>query len=95
MTQVGFEPTIPVFKRAKTVHSLDREATMNGEVCKYCIQVQNKHKILKFLKSNHCIEYVNETWFLALSEEHILKVTENTILRACKGGCNRRMVKIT
>jgi hypothetical protein len=27
MPQVGFEPTIPVFERAKTVHALDRAAT--------------------------------------------------------------------
>jgi hypothetical protein len=27
MTRVGFEPTIPVFQRAKTVHALDRAAT--------------------------------------------------------------------
>jgi hypothetical protein len=27
---VGFEPTIPAFERAKTVHVLDREATMIG-----------------------------------------------------------------
>jgi hypothetical protein len=25
---VGFEPTIPVFERAKTVHALDRAATV-------------------------------------------------------------------
>jgi hypothetical protein len=25
--QVGFEPTIPVFERAKTVHAVDRSAT--------------------------------------------------------------------
>jgi hypothetical protein len=24
MPQVGFEPTIPVFERAKTIHALDR-----------------------------------------------------------------------
>jgi hypothetical protein len=28
MPQVGFEPTIPVFKRAKIVHALDRTATL-------------------------------------------------------------------
>jgi hypothetical protein len=28
MPRVGFEPTIPVFERAKTVHSLDRAATV-------------------------------------------------------------------
>jgi hypothetical protein len=27
---VGFEPTIPVFERAKTVHALDCAATVNG-----------------------------------------------------------------
>jgi hypothetical protein len=30
MPQVGFAPTIPVFERAKTVHALDREATVIG-----------------------------------------------------------------
>jgi hypothetical protein len=28
MPRVGFEPTIPVFERAKTVHALDRAVTM-------------------------------------------------------------------
>jgi hypothetical protein len=33
MTRVGFEPTITVFERAKTVHTLDRAATVNyGEL---------------------------------------------------------------
>jgi hypothetical protein len=30
MPQVGFEPTIPVFERAKTVHALERAATVIG-----------------------------------------------------------------
>jgi hypothetical protein len=30
MPQVGFEPTIPAFERAKTIHSLDRAATVTG-----------------------------------------------------------------
>jgi hypothetical protein len=30
MSQMGFEPTIPVFERAKTVHDLDRTATVIG-----------------------------------------------------------------
>jgi hypothetical protein len=35
MRQLGFEPTIPVFGRAKTVHALDRAATVNeiNEIC--------------------------------------------------------------
>jgi hypothetical protein len=30
MPQVGFEPTNPVFERAKTVHASDRAATLIG-----------------------------------------------------------------
>jgi hypothetical protein len=30
MFEVGFEPTIPVFERAKTVHALDRGAIVFG-----------------------------------------------------------------
>jgi hypothetical protein len=30
MPGVGFEPTIPAFERAKTVHDLDRAATVIG-----------------------------------------------------------------
>jgi hypothetical protein len=30
MRRVGFEPTTPVFERAKTVHVLDRAATVSG-----------------------------------------------------------------
>jgi hypothetical protein len=32
MPQVGSEPTIPVFERAKTVHALDRVATVIGSL---------------------------------------------------------------
>jgi hypothetical protein len=32
MPQVAFDPTIPVFERAKTVHALDRAATVIGSV---------------------------------------------------------------
>jgi hypothetical protein len=30
MPRAGFEPTIPAFERAKTVHALDRAATVIG-----------------------------------------------------------------
>jgi hypothetical protein len=30
MPQVGFEPTIPVLRRAKTIHALDGAATVMG-----------------------------------------------------------------
>jgi hypothetical protein len=32
MHHVGFEPTIPVFERAKMVHALDRAVTVIGQV---------------------------------------------------------------
>jgi hypothetical protein len=39
MPQVGFETTIPIFERAKTVHALDRAANLIGE---YITLVHNK-----------------------------------------------------
>jgi hypothetical protein len=35
MPRVGFEPMIPVFERAKTVHALDRAATVIGNQVTY------------------------------------------------------------
>jgi hypothetical protein len=35
MSRVGFEPTIPVFERAKTVHASDRAVTVIGCVVIY------------------------------------------------------------
>jgi hypothetical protein len=35
---MGFEPTIPVLERAKTVHALDREATVIG-LCDLHIEI--------------------------------------------------------
>jgi hypothetical protein len=32
MTRVGFEPTIPVLEREKTVHALDRAVTVIGSL---------------------------------------------------------------
>jgi hypothetical protein len=35
MTRVAFELTIPVFQRAKTVHALDRAASVIGSINQY------------------------------------------------------------
>jgi hypothetical protein len=35
MPRDGFEPTIPAFERAKTVHALDRAAIVTGKVHAY------------------------------------------------------------
>jgi hypothetical protein len=38
MLRLGFEPTIPVFERAKTVHALDRAATVIGLLMTCCVE---------------------------------------------------------
>jgi hypothetical protein len=45
MPQVRFEPTIPVFQPAKTVHALDRAATVTG----HCVSTGNGGIALPFL----------------------------------------------
>jgi hypothetical protein len=37
MPLAGFEPTFPAFERAKTVHDLDRAATVIGGRCNYVL----------------------------------------------------------
>jgi hypothetical protein len=48
MSWVGFEPTIPVFQRAKTVHALDRAVTVIGYQKpfspNYCLRHYLNHK---------------------------------------------------
>jgi hypothetical protein len=39
MPWVEFEPTIPAFERAKTVHALDRAATVIGQVIYYIYKI--------------------------------------------------------
>jgi hypothetical protein len=43
MPQVGFEPTIPVFERAQTVHTLDRAATLIGQSLVYAHYFRRLH----------------------------------------------------
>jgi hypothetical protein len=38
MPQVGFEPTIPVFEQAKAVHTVDRAATVIGNLSN-CVSI--------------------------------------------------------
>jgi hypothetical protein len=41
MPRVGFEPTILVFKQAKTIHALDRAVTVIGTVIHHPNKIQN------------------------------------------------------
>jgi hypothetical protein len=57
MPLAGFEPTIPVFKRAKTFHALDRAATVTGDVilmyCRFYKKwVRNRIKWLAQISNN-------------------------------------------
>jgi hypothetical protein len=59
MSQVGFETTIPVFERAKTIRALDREAT------EYKMA---PHK--NILVINHCL--VSSSYKLFVSPLHFI-----------------------
>jgi hypothetical protein len=55
MPRMGVEPTIPVFERANTVHTLDRAATVIGISTEYCSeQTRKKYFIPKLLHGTEC-----------------------------------------
>jgi hypothetical protein len=56
MPQVGFEPTIPVFKRAKTVHALDGEAIVIG-TAKYSNSKQHSITIFSEINETNSLSY--------------------------------------
>jgi hypothetical protein len=43
--QVAFEPMTPVFERAKTVHALDRAATVIGHSTIYAFKFSNRNSV--------------------------------------------------
>jgi hypothetical protein len=62
--RVGFEPTIPVFDRAKTVHALYREATVIGKICIHSTNFQ-KHLIdvCCITKTKHLLTKRTTLWY--------------------------------
>jgi hypothetical protein len=54
MPRVGFEPTIPIFERAKTAHALDRSAAVIGILTSYhpeiliLLEILNMKMYLRF-----------------------------------------------
>jgi hypothetical protein len=50
MTWVGFEPMIPAFERAKTIHALERAATLIGFVHTYFKEFLKEYKSTKNIK---------------------------------------------
>jgi hypothetical protein len=55
MPCVGFEPTIPASERAKTVHALERSATVTGQLYLYLVN--------SGLKELSKIELFGKLWF--------------------------------
>jgi hypothetical protein len=53
MPRVGFEPTIPMFERAKTVHALDRAATVIGYYSVLGIKISKIKCPAEFQDHNH------------------------------------------
>jgi hypothetical protein len=53
MPLAGFEPTIPVFKRAKKFHALGRAATVTGHLVRVYIYIYPK--IPNAIKFSHVI----------------------------------------
>jgi hypothetical protein len=52
MPRVGFEPTTTVFERAKTVHTLDRVATVIGRSWYYHVLFMDvRYEVLKITDS--------------------------------------------
>jgi hypothetical protein len=54
MPRKGFEPTIPAFERAKTLHALDRAATVIGRLVTKCINFKLKMSPLSLLQVFQC-----------------------------------------
>jgi hypothetical protein len=74
---LGFEPTIPAFERAKTVHALDRAATVIGDIWQTFLKIPGWLKsgrvstcIRKVLFLNFGLHIDWELWRFSLRENH-------------------------
>jgi hypothetical protein len=54
MAWVGLEPTIPAPERAKTVHALDRSATVTGRKASYIVLIHSC-VLIHFCYVNHVL----------------------------------------
>jgi hypothetical protein len=50
MPWVGFEPTVPASERAKTVHALERSATVTGTLNSTDTEIMIEKKQLEFIE---------------------------------------------
>jgi hypothetical protein len=70
MPEVGFEHTIPVLERAKTIHALDRAATVIGKCTLYEHLIKSK-----CLSASACPIYL--TGRLAMNLNNMATATAN------------------
>jgi hypothetical protein len=68
--QVGFEPTIPLFERVKTIHALGRAATVIGSPVVYSLfkyvssgTISINRLLLKFYRMSNAIKYSNNIFY--------------------------------
>jgi hypothetical protein len=72
--QVGFEPTIPVFEWAKTVHALDSAATVIGLCKRYSFQI---------MTCGLHFEFPSLCSVLSQELKYILKITRTSCVPPC------------
>jgi hypothetical protein len=88
MPLAGFEPTIPVFKRAKTFHALDRAASVTGRYKRYRGNeyTRNNRRIVGRVVFNvaHFVSRNVGDWFfpeLVLNSDHFVRYSTAPNLR--------------
>jgi hypothetical protein len=70
MPQVGFEPTIPVFEREKTVHDLDRAPTVIGSF--FLIPI--------WKVSSNFLQWMEFSFHFRINKNHITKLWDISLL---------------
>jgi hypothetical protein len=71
MTWVGFEPTVPASERAKTVHSLDRSATVTGQYLTYGPEIT--YEVFRLYGGNTLKKEAVSTFDLLVTSSKIMR----------------------
>jgi hypothetical protein len=74
MPCVGLELTIPTFERGKTVHALDRSATVTGAKIIYTYKVTCKHIHIYINKKYECT-YIHSSQVHYIKEGKAIPIT--------------------
>jgi hypothetical protein len=85
MLRVGFEATIPVFERAKTVHTLDRAATVIG-IEHVQTSYKNKEMYIIWILIIQFSYYLFRCWLNSPKASYIVSRSEELTLTKYKTG---------